>query len=107
MVRILPETFDDTWHESIQYLWLERATLRLVFKDELDDLYNSKYNDMLYELGTNRIVETDKNTINLFNHLSDTNTWRHEFSEHRDIRRATSPDTWSSSLEATKAQSYP
>jgi hypothetical protein len=78
MIYTLPETYQNYWHECIQNLWLERATLRLIFQNDLDDIYNSKYTEILRNLENNRMVETESNPINLFNHYQDLDTWSHE-----------------------------
>lgn len=71
----LPETFNDGWHEEMQYLWLERETLRLVFDNELDSLYDTKYTNMLL---IKNLHQPEIHEINLFSTSSDVKMWRED-----------------------------
>lgn len=81
---ILPEELDETWHEEIQNLWMERATLRLVFKDELDPLYDAKYTKLLLTLNQN---EPEIHNVNLFSELADHRMWKEDTEDSAGFHR--------------------
>ncbi len=47
MLPTLPEAHDPAWAQPVQELWMERALLRLVFENEVDEHFDRKYRELL------------------------------------------------------------